>query len=589
MNQNNIQSINSNEILTLLRNAGRDDKEYASLALSNLETLKEYFKNEVNSDITGVFIKYVKGETIVKHGQILSASLTQNPAFSYAHVPLGFILKGEVIVIKGEKATKQLSEADFIGLFETSDWLTTGQNREIGDWTLIANSETEILFFDSNTFQRKDAPAAILRDYLIEASRSDKVPQPLTTLPLLDWTASHTTRSRLSDYAIIAHTHLLPNNAPLFRHLAHLVGFGRMYILEKPYSTVPKVRNELIKSGCEIIPVRMEPGMPYEFAVQKSLEILWAKILEEQRRTGFKKILIIDDGGDIWLSTPWDQLGDVNITGVEQTQRGITRVANTSHRIPSIVSVASSGIKKFVESKFIGRSIVEKLQQLDLPGSHSVGILGTGSIGSAVRDWFRKNDIKTLHYDPTLQNNMSGDYTSRPSLDSLINDSDVIIGTTGTDALKGAAFERMNGNKILVSASSADIEFSTVLKFANPTDAPFGTRHIEIHDNLSFDVLNGGYPINFDRQSDATPDEDIVLTRCLMYVGAMEAVELLEKGSPQNKIYALDPTSQKKILNRWIEKQIANAGNSAVEINEVESIVNQQSGTAEPAISVWQE
>ncbi len=68
-------------------------------------------------------------------------------------------------------------------------------------------------------------------------------------------------------------------------------------------------------------------------------------------------------------------------------------------------------------------------------------------------------------------------------------------------------------------------------------------------------VLNGGYPINFDRKGNATPDDDIVLTRCLLYIGLMQAAELLEKDNAQPGIYSLDVESQRQTLHAWIQNK----------------------------------
>lgn len=553
------------------------------LAGSNIKALMDLIVNSLdNNEFES--ISYKSGDEIVSEGTITLKTL--NNDFRYAYVPLGFILEGEVIVHKAGKATKKLVAGDFIGLFETCDWLSTQQRREIGHWTLIAHANVKILYFSAKVLDLPEAKNFC--NYLLDITRADKVPQPITDLPLLDWVASHTTNGRLKGYAIIAHTHLLPNNFPFLRHLAYLVEFDNMFILEKPYSTVGKTLNDLVQSGCEVIQVRMEPGFPYEFSVQKSIEILWTKILEQQKRSDFKKILIIDDGGDIWHSIPWDRLSDITIAGVEQTQRGITRIAGGQLKIPPVISVASSGIKKIVESIFIGKSVVKKLEELaTLSKNPEVGILGMGSIGTTIVDCLNELNIQVSFYDPN-DNNIHDKATKEPSLDSLINKCDLIIGTTGGDALKGIPYERINGHKVFVSASSADVEFASLLKLASPTNEPFGMRRIEIHDNLVIDILNGGYPINFDRQKDATASENIVLTRCLMYIGAMQAVELVETGKMQSALYNLDVISQRKLLERWIEDKKSSDEVSPVNKNDIEQIINHTSFTGALNMpSVW--
>lgn len=508
---------------------------------------------------------YIAGQKIVELGRTLDAELLSDNDFSYSDVPLGFIIKGEVTVTKGGKATKKLSEGDFIGLFETSDWLTTDRKRNIGDWTLMTTADTQIIYFSKVVL--RDPVSKNFCDYLISIARSDQVPQPITELPLLDWVASHTTKSRLPNYGIVMYTHILPNSFPLFRHLAHLVGFGRMYVLEKPYSTVSSVRNDLVKSGCEIVEMKMEPGIPYEFAVRKSADVLWSRVHEDQKREGFNKLLLIDDGGDLSLTFPWDKFDGVSVAAVQQTQRGVARLINSKHKIPPTVSVASSGVKKIVESMFIGDSVVEKLQGLGELESKKVGVLGLGSIGKAVKTSLEKLNTTPLFYDPGYTGD---DVNARRSIDALFNDSDIVIGTTGTDSLKGVAFERIVGEKTVASATSADVEFASLLKLALPTQEPFGTRDVQVHDTLKIRVLNGGYPINFDREKNATASEDIVLTRCLMYIGAMQAVNMLASGKRDSNIYYLDTISQQKMLERWSKEK---GEHSPVASNEIEGIV----------------
>ena len=202
----------------------------------------------------------------------------------------------------------------------------------------------------------------------------------------------------------------------------------------------------------------------------------------------------------------------------------------------------------------------------------------------------KKNNQKSYFYDPIDLQNISTDSLPCPSMDSLLNTCDIIIGTSGLDALKGIAFDRVSGHKILASASSADVEFASLLKLAEPANNSFETRHVVVHDNLTIDILNGGFPLNFDRQNNATKDEDIVLTWCLMYVGAMQAVKLIEDRKQEGKIYALDRVSQRQILNRWIDDKKAAGAVPPVDKNDVEKIVSYTTKENDPEMpTVWQE
>lgn len=537
---------------------------HSPLAQSNLKMLSEAIDGQT---IDLCRITFEPATTIVENGRL---SL-DHPDYSYSQVPLGIILEGQITVIKDGKATKQLSAGDFIGQFETADWLQFNRTRHLGDWTLLASSVVEILFLNEPVLL---SPQALcFQSYLIEQSRKDPVPQPVTDMALLDWTAVHTTRGDFSDFAIIAHTHLLPSNLPLFRHLAHLVGPHRMFVMEKPYSTTPKVINSLVEAGCEIIPVKLEPGSPYAFAVQKSVQLLWDAVAEDYRRGLFSKLLILDDGGDLWLTIPHEKLRGLSIAGVEQTQRGATRVKDSNFSSHPIIGVSSCGVKKIIESDFIGRSVVLRLKEAGHLGPNTrIGVLGAGSIGTSVIETAVDLGYQTFIYDPQ-QATLPPGSQSVSTLDTLLNQSDIIIGTTGTNALRGTALNRVVGHKKLASASSADIEFFSLLHISRNIKDPLGTIRVKVHDDLEFEILNGGFPFNFDREGNASCEEDIVLTRCLLYAGMMQARDALERGLIGG-LYNLDTTSQSKILGAWLNEKAKTKNDVRAIFKNIDSIVH---------------
>lgn len=502
------------------------------------------------------FCSYTKEIHIVENGKINDSVIKNISRFKYSFVPLGIILKGEITVLNIGRGVKTLRPGDFIGLFETSDWIINKRSRQIGDWTLIIENDVSILFFDEESLSGHNKEASDFRAYLSSVTRIDKTPKPTSELSLLDTVASHTTDMRLSNCAIIAHTHVLPSSISLFKHLAYLVGTENIFILDKPYSSVRESLNELIKSGVEIMPVIMESSVPYEFSLKKAIDQMWRRVIEEQKRKGFKKIIIIDDGGDIWLSIPWADLEGIQIAGVEQTQRGITRVQGSKAKFPPIVSVASSGIKKNIESDFIGSAIVKKLQDIGIfDNISSVGVIGTGSIGMAVIESLKKIGISALSYDNITHNTPSILDGSRNSIDSLISDSELIIGTTGEDSVRGVVLDRVTGTKIFASASSSDVEFNSLLKLVPYLNNKFQTVSIPVHKDLTIKVLNEGFPINFDRKKEWESADDIVLTRCLLYIGIMQAAKILAGNKFSSGIYTLDQIAQEKTLSLWLKNK----------------------------------
>lgn len=219
------------------------------LSKANIAAVESLFSRD-DLDKATLLKVYKTGTVIVQEGKIIENGVIN---LDYAQVPLGIILQGEVIVNKNHKDTKKLEPGDFVGLFETADYLSVKKNRNIGNWTLTAKMDTEILFFTRDLFDKKDLTIDNFKKYIIKTAQLDSVPQPTSSLPLLDWLASNVTTHRLYDHAIIIHTHLLPNNIPLFRHLAHLVGVNRIFIIGKPYSTIRSAYLQLALAQIENI------------------------------------------------------------------------------------------------------------------------------------------------------------------------------------------------------------------------------------------------------------------------------------------------------------------------------------------------
>lgn len=494
-------------------------------------------------------------ECVVNQGEIVS-DLLNEVDFSYAAVPLGLILKGSMVVKVDGHGVKILNPGDFIGLFETGDWTVNNRTRKIGDWSLFSVGDTEVLFLDESMISGQDTKAEDFRKYITSLAREDLVPKSLSKLPLLDWVASHTTQNRIPDCAIIIHTHVLPTSVALFRHLAHLVGTKNIFLIDKSYSTIRESLNEVLQSGVEVLPVVAEKHVPFESSLEKGISLMWKRFIEKHKKVGFKKLIILDDGADVLLSVPWNELVDVEVAGVEQTQRGITRMNGSSMRTPPVVAAASSGIKKLIESPFIGAAVVEKLVHTGiLSDSKRVGIVGAGSIGQAIMDELKKIDKEYIFYDISDSVTLKNDARSRVSVDTLIENSDIIIGTTGTDFMRGVVLDRVFGEKIFVSASSSDVEFRTILQQCDVPENPFSDVYIKISDTLSVKVLNGGYPVNFDRKTEWEAAEDIVLTRCLLYIGVMQALQILASTSLHEGFFSLDKISQTKLLKKWLEEK----------------------------------
>ncbi len=532
---------------------------YKSPLFKLAQTEIEWLINALPENGAPVALRHYKADQIVVHkGTIEDAVLVDTPEFHYCHVPFGIIIEGSMTVTQNNVGVRRLSAGDCLGVFETAHWLNTASSRRVGDWTLTADRSLTILFFGSSLLEpTKRGPIMKFREFIIELARHDHVPLPVTDLPLLDWVAARTTTALMDRTAIIIHSHLLPTNVALIRHIAHLLGPSNVYILDKPYSTQRRSLYQLVRAGIDVTQVIAVRGESYANAQARSLGVLWQKISEAFNSKSFNKLLVLDDGGDLWVTVPWARLRGLSIAGVEQTQRGVTRFRNSNFPIPPVVAVASSGIKKIVEPEFIISASMRKLQEGGfLRGTHRVGIIGMGSLGQAMYSALKRLGKDVIGYDIVKPESLPReDY--RRSIDVLIQDCDLILGTTGTDCLRGVAldFDKVFGLKIFASLSSADIEFNMLLKLVRDWHDPYGHLLVAPHVGLQCMILNGGYPINFDREDESEPPEDIALTRCLLYVGLMQAAMLLGQEPSAQNFYALDNTAQRKILGEWLRRK----------------------------------
>ena len=291
---------------TVLISSLKGMKALSELAKSNIQQT-EAFLQDAPGIASFSLHEYKSNSQIVQLGQLVKSNFEIRATSQYAFVPLGIILSGEILVLAEGKAAKRLVAGDFIGLFETAHFLHSESIRKIGNWTLVADGDSKVLFFNDIHHLKKDNSCAFVRfkNYLVDSARKDLVPKPITDLPLLDHIAGKITESLLDDTIILAHTHVLPSSLALFRHLAQLVGCQNLFVLDKPYSTVRSTAHDLIRMGAELIPVLMIDNAPYDFAVKRSIEILWDKVINTQKRRSIRKIIIIDDGADLLLSIPW--------------------------------------------------------------------------------------------------------------------------------------------------------------------------------------------------------------------------------------------------------------------------------------------
>ncbi len=109
----------------------------------------------------------------------------------------------------------------------------------------------------------------------------------------------------------------------------------------------------------------------------------------------------------------------------------------------------------------------------------------------------------------------------------------------GTDITTSLDLHELYGTYYLISCSSQDMEFNSLLKVIHKNLA---YKSLNILEDIKYPIkggfikiLKGGYPINFDNFGHSVPAEDIQLTRGVLLRGIIQATsQLIEK-------YKLEP------------------------------------------------
>lgn len=502
------------------------------------QLFKKQFKKHNNLCRKVVF---KAGSTIVKNGVFKTIPHIDK----YAAVPLSYIVSGSVSIIQNGIAVKQYNQDECIGLFETSCFLEEGISDRIGRWDVIANTDVTLLV-SSEKFLDHVSKNTI--NALLEAARSNPVAKPLSKLPLIDWFAMTHNIKPQKNLIIVYHSHIVLSSQEFIKHLAYIAGPENTFVLEKPYSTIPEAFSKLAEGGIRTYQLKIDSNMSYEYSIKRNVDYFWREIQEHVHAHKVKKIIVISDGADVLLSPVIKELSNIDIIGVEQTERGNRRLANSKQYFP-IISIANIKAKKKYESPIIAAAALAKIESEWLLNSNfSYGVVGAGSIGREVIRLLNDHGIAPLVYDPISV--YPSDYLNTFTLENLVQKSDIIIGTTGTDCLRGMFIEKIKGKKTFISTSSSNIEFDYLFDLAKTYANRFEDVTLQISKLFTAIILNGGYPINFDRSIEWEPLKDIQLTRALIYAAVYEA---LINNSTRTKLRTLQPKLETKIINKWLQ------------------------------------
>lgn len=381
---------------------------------------------------------------------------------------------------------------------------------------------------------------------MVTALREQKTQKYLRKLPLLHFTSSFYPGINLSEVYIICAQHLVSTSYSLFYSLLQLgLDPSNLSVIGKCYSTDPEAVAEMQKLGIDICPssINFNSHLSFDQQYRSNIKKFVQERILKLRNNKFKKIVILDDGGEL-LPEVSSVLGyKPEAVGIEQTSSGYHKIKLQKLNYP-VINVARSPAKLNHEAPIIARlildSLIQNLKSLSLRSGKAL-IIGNGSIGSHIHKILKStHDILVFDKIPSKSD------IKQEEFEGVLKTFDLIIGCTGTSVLNVKEFNLLKRDAVLVSASSSDREFNAEnLRKKIPSV-------IDCHQNLLIDgrwLINCGFPINFSSNFRAIDCDELQLTRSLLLAAILQAVNTIN--IPKKRFICLDLENQRAILQKY--------------------------------------
>lgn len=382
-------------------------------------------------------------------------------------------------------------------------------------------------------------------------------------LPVLQTLLNDFSSAIREDITLVAVQHLLSSTGSLFDAIVSLgIKPNNIYLLGKIYSTHSETEKKLRSLGINI-PQATHPAIPgtYAEALETDVKRLWHKVKENMSHNSL--VIILDDGGYAIKNCPEEILNGYRVLGIEQTMSGIKLLNRNFKNLP-VISVAGSAAKTIIEPPIVSEAVNIRLGNV-IKELHPkrIGIIGYGNIGYAVAKQLSKfYDVEVFEKNESLLSHKLTNAHYSTDMNFVFDNCDVIVGATGEDiSLHHYTkwLKEVDNDKTLISISSGDIEFNSLLRYANgqlsPVTSALQTLEINTLNGKKIKILRGGMVANFTGEADSSPSHIIQFTRGLLLAAIFQIFDKYDELKSQKGIIMLDPSLQKKVVTAWFKDQ----------------------------------
>ena len=371
------------------------------------------------------------------------------------------------------------------------------------------------------------------------------------------------------DTAVVAVQHMLWQTVDLFEAIAALgVKRENVFALGKVYSNSPVVIGTLRDRGITIAESTMPRAGEFASSFEHDVNRLWEVVTRALATRRIRRILVLDDGGRGITSAPNEVLRQFFVCGVEQTSFGMFLFEQKPPPF-AVMSWARAAVKLQIGGPIFSHCLLVKLESRFRQGNalvnEDVGIVGLGSIGSALANLLARQRNNVFFYDPDpylqVPHYLQGRIVPVDSLEELTLRCDYVFGCSGRNPFKGQWPLKYRPGIKLFSASGGDQEFGPIindLKSKPGFSVAPGTWDISCDNGPSGPLFIAylGYPYNFvSRDIEAVPTSVVQVETGGLLASLIQArthLALSEEGRAKNSgIHRISPEAQRFIYQTW--------------------------------------
>lgn len=370
----------------------------------------------------------------------------------------------------------------------------------------------------------------------------------------------HFQSENLSNFYIISVQHILGSTASMFETLIQY-GFisSQIYLTGKIYSTNQETKGKIKSLGINVIKSTYNNQLGYySQSLENDVKSMWGLLSLNLKADS--KIIILDDGGYTLKNTPQNIIENYEVYGIEQTTSGI-KMQSIFGKFP-VIHLASSAAKVILEPKIVSDSVQIQLGNIiENLNPQKIGIVGYGHIGKAVaRDLKDRYQVLVFDIKNEMNNEIIDDIIYCSTYKELLRNVDVLIGATGQDISSVNWLSEIDKNITLISVSSGDVEFKSLLrncskKLIEKITSPLDTLKIKTNNDSIITILRGGMVANFTGSIHSGPGLSIQMTRGLLFSAIIQIIENIDLLKNKYGAIMLSPYLQQEVVNYWFEDQ----------------------------------